>query len=465
MSSTSTSRNRTAFTLIELLVVIAIIAILIALLVPAVQKVRESANRVQCQNNIKQIALGLHTYYDSFHMFPAGQSCPLSAANNGNGYHEGWLLFILPYIEQLPIYEGWQAHRAAISTWEIPQQVFNQNGLAIPTYGCPSDPLALQFATTDTAAGGGDAEGPSASYVGNAGSTAFGQQGGGLLLSGVIYPESATTFYMITDGTSNTLLVSEIMMAPMAGATDQYNSGDRRGRIWNAYSGEQLFSTLNPPNSLVADYAFGCNTGFAAAPCVAANIIAAGVRHELQPDGPQPPYRRRQRGHGRWLGPVHFAVHRRQHLASAWHPQRRRRLARFRIMIRTNMRHVAPLLLLALAGCAPPTFEVKGQVTLDGSAVPDAQIQFVPTDATLGPSFSRADKDGRYRIALLKGDYKVRILAQKSAPAPEGAVGRGGKPLEKVTVDALPSKYSTDSDLKTTVTGPAGEVDFKLTGE
>src|SRR5438046_2571115 len=147
-------RRRAGFTLIELLVVIAIIAILIALLVPAVQKVREAAARAQCQNNLKQLSLACINAADTFkgQLPPSVGTWPgkTGTPNNGNG---GILFHLLPYVEQKPLYQSsfsgsdpdnrnngppGNSSNPTYSQWNIQWS----NGSSIPTYWCPSDPTS-----------------------------------------------------------------------------------------------------------------------------------------------------------------------------------------------------------------------------------------------------------------------------------------------------------------------------------
>ncbi len=140
MTTRSQQSRRLGFTLIELLVVIAIIAILIALLVPAVQKVRESAARTQCTNNLKQIGIAFHAYHDAFKAFPA----------EGPSQCISFYTYILPYVEQSALYNQiWPAFQAAIASnpTNAPAarakyqaacaQVTAANG-TIPIFLCPS---------------------------------------------------------------------------------------------------------------------------------------------------------------------------------------------------------------------------------------------------------------------------------------------------------------------------------------
>ncbi|MCU0877356.1 MAG: DUF1559 domain-containing protein [Pirellulaceae bacterium] len=138
----SVRRNGSAgFTLVELLVVIAIIGVLVALLLPAVQAARESARRSSCQNNIKQLALGMHNYHDTMNLLPFCYLGPAPSTYNATNFGKSWITMTLPYIEQKPLYDqiDWRADLNATA----PDGTANRNivvaGTPIKTLLCPSD--------------------------------------------------------------------------------------------------------------------------------------------------------------------------------------------------------------------------------------------------------------------------------------------------------------------------------------
>jgi len=204
----SSSMWRRGFTLIELLVVIAIIAILIALLVPAVQKVREAAARTQCQNNMKQIGVAMHSFLDVNKNFPPGQA----SKNTDKGF--GWGTYILPYIEQADLYNRLQEQ---YTTFIDPKGGSDPNpteirlapnyttivkpliAKIIPTYICPIELSPMNHPKS----GAGKSN-----YAGCLGT---GNDGGNGKSDGVIRRRRYTCRIIeITDGTSNTIVVGEV---------------------------------------------------------------------------------------------------------------------------------------------------------------------------------------------------------------------------------------------------------------
>jgi prepilin-type N-terminal cleavage/methylation domain-containing protein/prepilin-type processing-associated H-X9-DG protein len=254
-------RRRAGFTLIELLVVIAIIAVLIGLLLPAVQKVREAANRTKCENNLKQLALGLHGHHDAFNVFPVGNSDLIGADPGNESDRRNWAMdYVLPFIEQQSLHDQVEAYLQGGASYIV---YFPNNKTILSVFLCPSDPAGPKVLTGGP--GSTNQQGFHGNYAGCAGSTAFNPASGadgGNALNGIFYAFSTTRLLDVTDGTANTLLLSELIVSP------DVNSHDVRGRLYNpAKQGGVLFSTLYQPNTTVSDRLQWCQS-IPMAPCL-----------------------------------------------------------------------------------------------------------------------------------------------------------------------------------------------------
>ena len=249
--------RRLGFTLVELLVLIAIVGLAIAILLPAVPAARETARRAQCTNNLRQIGLAMHEYHDHLGSLPPGvKGCCWGT----------WILFILPYIEQERLYNGWNFAGNDRDDATVQGGMFRYGGAAnttvssrrVDTYYCPSDPYRR-----NPVAGSGVT---SQNYVVNFGNTISNQtpfylfngakrpfRGAPFTDMGAPEPDitSATlltstagtiNFSGIADGLSGTMLTSEVVVG---------SGGDLRGFSWWGYAAQ--FSALQAPNSSYPD--------------------------------------------------------------------------------------------------------------------------------------------------------------------------------------------------------------------
>ena len=302
------TRKVMGFTLIELLVVIAIIAVLIGLLLPAVQKVRETAARMSCTNNLKELGLAAHNFQSAQGTLPPGYLGPMPNVHYTvsnpygmlNAQHLGVLVFLLPYIEQDNIYKQLQMQTSTpINVLVVGQPWWNDNpdwtmGHArIKMFNCPTDPVTQASQTKygcgvalHTYAPNNKSSGPNGAgaviwyfgnqydlgktnYIGVAGalgldainSSPYDGPGANLsLYRGIFYNRSQTRLETISDGTSNTLMFGEGLGGVAKGQRDFLWSWISVGAVGtkfglNPNGGWQFFSSQH--TGPIVNFCFG----------------------------------------------------------------------------------------------------------------------------------------------------------------------------------------------------------------
>jgi prepilin-type processing-associated H-X9-DG protein len=246
-------RTTPGFTLLELLVIIAMIGVLLALLLPAVQSSREAARRAQCTGNLKQIALAMHNYVAVHAVLPPGKKgCCWGT----------WLVYVLPELEQQPLYNDWNScginSPGVSANYDLDLRYFGAANVTVSStrlgvYLCPSD---FANAPITTAINGRTYACTAQNYAANFGNTTVLQADyQGIVFGGAPFvdigsplgdygqPARATVgFSAITDGTSNTMLLSEVVVG---------QGVDLRGFSW--WGDAATFEAFSTPNSSFPD--------------------------------------------------------------------------------------------------------------------------------------------------------------------------------------------------------------------
>ncbi len=300
------NERRKGFTLIELLVVIAIIAILIALLLPAVQQAREAARRSTCKNNLKQLGLALHNYHDVFGMFVLrkGGTNGTDSATSNRGRLSGFV-GLLPYLDQAPLFNKISAGDATRSPFgPCAWCGWNAWNVAIPMLMCPSDGRNKQTVRAQ-------------SYIFCIGDTASGING--TTSRGMFPNRVGTRIRDITDGTSNTIAMSEHVRAnygpstanasrkrvegialgqdpavnpgacmTLASGANWVSGTNVKGRhgtsLWDGQAERCAFTTILPPNGPSCAAGTNPNADSGTAALSPSSLHVGGV-HALMADG------------------------------------------------------------------------------------------------------------------------------------------------------------------------------------
>jgi len=250
--------SRRAFTLIELLVVIAIIAILVALLLPAVQQVREAARKTQCSDHLHNLVIGLHNYEGSYKVYPMGVNFWNGWSLPGSNDRWGWGAAVLPFIEQKPLYDQLSILRSSVMP--LPGGT-DPVDVSIDLFRCPSD--TVEEENPDRANFG------SANYMGNAGAAWSTYHLDGLLES---QPKSVRVAF-VTDGLSNTFAIGERAFGKLPGTNGAGEWIKPSAGIWAGQRNAQTQTTadanrardnlfvLSPAQGAVPAFAINANAG------------------------------------------------------------------------------------------------------------------------------------------------------------------------------------------------------------